>query len=524
MTNIGITKPCHNCRRRRLRCDRSWPTCNKCTLSGQECLGYGKVFVWTQAIDSQGNPRPSPASGRRPGETGAFQPQVPPDSGGTRGDVAVGWALAGTGGLDPEQIHDVQVIYAEHAHDERVFSGHHRQQPLALRGDMSGKDIVSPGEMAATDKDMCIANTPNPDHQVDMPIRAGLLGGRSLTDPLFQDLDRTSRAYITHCDYLAQLRLRDDSSRQILIHALTAKEKAITYLRQVMGSLNLARSEVGSVVALAAMHFFVKFDLIDFEPRVVVEKGEEVEKIQGWRSHLEAASIVLELLALDPTRHASTRILRDCVIADCFIELLEVMKRVEVNSYLSCPPEILKIILSASQLSCQGPYTDFDLAAADQARALIVEALAFDIDVWVDQLRQLPHVTDIKSRFHVASAHRSAVCLYIIRALPVVRVVYPVDANFLVNDILCHLGQIHDEDPYFKATSWPTFIAGAETRDAGHRDSTLKRMFAIWQICPWGYIFAAIRMLKHAWQIQDTNPESNVNWLQELKKDGYLIV
>ncbi|KID97926.1 acriflavine sensitivity control protein acr-2, partial [Metarhizium majus ARSEF 297] len=608
MPNIRITKPCHNCRRRRLRCDRSWPTCNKCTLSGQECLGYGKVFVWTQAIDSQGNPRPSPASGRRPGETGAFQPQAPPDSGGTRGDVAVGWALAGTGGLDPDQIHDVQVIYAEHAHDERVFRGHYQQQPLALRGAMPGKDIVSPGEMATTDKDVCIANTPNPDHQVDMPIRAGLLGGRSLTDPLFQDLDRTSRAYITHfndrvcrdlvardsdsnpfrelipltnrhplllqvliatsaihcCnlfrpnnsiptsltnpgDYLAQLRLRDDSSRQILIDALTAKEKAIAYLRQAMGSLNLARSEVGSVVALAAMHFFVKFDLIDFEPRVVDEKdGKEVEKIQGWRYHLEAASIVLELLALDPTRHASTRILRDCVIADCFIyhilgstlaetamasriarcgsELLEVMKRVEVNSYLSCPPEILKIILSASQLSCQGPYTDFDLAAAEQARALIDEACAFDIIAWADQLRQLPNVTDIKSRFHVASAHRSAVCLYIIRALPVVRVVYPVDANILVNDILYHLGQIHDEDPYFKATSWPTFIAGAETRDVGHRESTLKRMFAIWQICPWGYIFAAIRMLKHAWQIQDANPESNVNWLQELKKDGYLIV
>lgn len=211
-------------------------------------------------------------------------------------------------------------------------------------------------------------------------------------------------------------------------------------------------------------------------------------------------------------------------IARCGSELLEVMKRVEVNSYLSCPPEILKIILSASQLSCQGPYTDFDLAAADQARALIVEAHAFDINVWVDQLRQLPDVTDIKSRFHVASAHRAAVCLYIIRALPVVRVVYPVDANILVNDILLHLGQIHDEDPYFKATSWPTFIAGAETRDLGHRKSTLDRMFAIWQICPWGYIFAAIRMLKHAWQIQDTNPESNVNWLQELKKDGYLIV
>lgn len=59
----SITKPCHNCRRRRLRCDRSWPTCHKCAVSGQDCLGYGKVFVWTQGIDAQGNVNPPP--GRR---------------------------------------------------------------------------------------------------------------------------------------------------------------------------------------------------------------------------------------------------------------------------------------------------------------------------------------------------------------------------------------------------------------------------------------------------------------------------
>lgn len=47
-------KPCHNCKRRRLRCDRSVPACLKCTRSGQECLGYGKLFVWAQGIASRG--------------------------------------------------------------------------------------------------------------------------------------------------------------------------------------------------------------------------------------------------------------------------------------------------------------------------------------------------------------------------------------------------------------------------------------------------------------------------------------
>lgn len=48
------TKPCHNCRRQRLRCDRSYPHCNKCIAAGKECLGYGQLFRWTGAVASRG--------------------------------------------------------------------------------------------------------------------------------------------------------------------------------------------------------------------------------------------------------------------------------------------------------------------------------------------------------------------------------------------------------------------------------------------------------------------------------------
>lgn len=47
-------KRCHNCRRQRLRCDRSYPHCNKCVLAGKECLGYGQLFRWTGAVASRG--------------------------------------------------------------------------------------------------------------------------------------------------------------------------------------------------------------------------------------------------------------------------------------------------------------------------------------------------------------------------------------------------------------------------------------------------------------------------------------
>lgn len=211
-------------------------------------------------------------------------------------------------------------------------------------------------------------------------------------------------------------------------------------------------------------------------------------------------------------------------IARYAFELLPVMKRVEVNSYLSCPPELLQIILSASQLSYQAPDTDSTLTAADEALQLIDEALAFDIPNWASQLQQASQVADLDSRIHVASAHRSAACLYILQALPLIRAVRPVDTDFLVDDILGHLSHIDEKDPYFKASSWPAFIAGAETRDAEKRTWTMKRLMAIWAICPWGYVFTAIEMLKATWQMQDAG--GSKNWLQDLKAMGfgYLIV
>lgn len=202
------------------------------------------------------------------------------------------------------------------------------------------------------------------------------------------------------------------------------------------------------------------------------------------------------------------------------------MKRVQVHSYyLSCPPEILQIILAASQLTPEAPWTDWTLSVADEALVLIDQALAFDIPSWASQLQQLGNVTDVESRVHIASAHRSAACLYVLQALPLARAIRPVDTDFLVADILSHLSSISETDPYFKATSWPTFIAGAETRDPEKRTWLLSRLLAIWDICPWGYIFTAIEMLKATWGLQDGGSghrdENGVNWLQDLKGLGF---
>lgn len=105
--------------------------------------------------------------------------------------------------------------------------------------------------------------------------------------------------------YLAQLRSRDLVSRQALIDALTAKQKAMGHLREVLDTLDPA----GSEVALAAMHFFIKFDLIDLHNR----------QESGWKAHLEGAASIMALLTPETMTPASSRLLRDTVIADLFM-------------------------------------------------------------------------------------------------------------------------------------------------------------------------------------------------------------
>jgi hypothetical protein len=47
-------KACHTCRRRRVKCDRTLPQCQKCAGAGVECLGYGRLILWNQGIASRG--------------------------------------------------------------------------------------------------------------------------------------------------------------------------------------------------------------------------------------------------------------------------------------------------------------------------------------------------------------------------------------------------------------------------------------------------------------------------------------
>ncbi|SPN96625.1 related to fungal transcriptional regulatory protein [Cephalotrichum gorgonifer] len=437
-----LNNPCHNCRRRRLRCDRSRPSCNKCSSLGRECLGYDKLFVWTQVCR----------------------------------DLA--------------------------AHDGPDCNPFRELIPLSLAHPFLLHIIIATSAMH-------MSNISHPPITTQPPL---------LPDP---------------ADHLQCLRATDGISRRAFLDSLVAKDRAIQHLRYVLKD----PKGVDRGVLLAAMLFFVNFELID------LGRG-------GWKDHLHGACRILDLLRpeVSPVKLDSRTALHDCIVSDFVIyhilgstlvsaglaasiakhalNLSPLMERVEATSYLCCPATILQLILSASRLSGDATGPEIPHSVTMSALDIIHHAMAFDIRAWAVSIQPRIKVPDLASRTAVAMAHRAALCLYILQAVPSTRPHAPVSVDALVRVILNHLSEVDEGDVHFKATSWPTFIAGAEARDYDTRVWVLSRLMRMWECCPWGYVFAAVEMLRRTWRMRDDGSVGEAGWLQELwaMDMGFLIV
>lgn len=210
-------------------------------------------------------------------------------------------------------------------------------------------------------------------------------------------------------------------------------------------------------------------------------------------------------------------------------QIPSILQRAAANSYLCCPPEILAILHSASELS----NIPSDVASEDDVRAaalaLIQEAQAFDINAWANDLRNISYLQDapIQSRIHAGSAHRLAACLYILQAIPSLSNMknHEEVAEALSRDIFEHLSSIPDTDPNFKATTWPTFIAGAEASGRVRREWVMDRLQRLVVSCPWGFLYTAMETLQVIWDL-DNKGKGTKSWVQTLKDPemNFLIV
>lgn len=174
------TKPCHNCRRQRLRCDRSYPHCNKCAASGKECLGYGKLFRWTGAIASRGK-----LAGRTSSAPVAAETENGNDASRDADEIdaemlAEMGAEAGTEAPSP-------VLAVAKVRSRRSSSMSARVSIIPWNGHY--------GRRMSADAEIPLP-TPLPRSPHIKPSSPWVLA-----DPLFQDLNQSDRFYLNYCAF-----------------------------------------------------------------------------------------------------------------------------------------------------------------------------------------------------------------------------------------------------------------------------------------------------------------------------------
>ncbi|KAK1751528.1 fungal-specific transcription factor domain-containing protein [Echria macrotheca] len=479
---------CHNCRRRRLRCDRSFPACLKCSVNGEACLGYGQILRWADAPALRGRlAGKHRASEIRTGPTGHVN--SPDDTEVRRADDEVAELGVIASLLDP---------MVNNLDRKSRYYVHHFATTVC-------RDLVS------IDQD-----NHNP-FRIMIPL---------ITH--YQYLEAIVIATSAmHLATLHRFRAPDvPTTGRELVDALAAKGRAIRLLHDAVEGTTTTMANRAPL--LAAVVFFVNLDLIDSG------KG-------GWKAHMKAArSLIAAIYRSSSIQNqqvdATLAPLADAITADCLtyhilastistvpgpsamdkdVDVLAVLERAQAYSYHGCPPVVMRSILRASH-----PTTADPGQLLDTVRSV-------DVHAWVQSITGLPAHDDTTARIELASAHRAAACLYILLSSDQ-SVDKRDDIDNMVLQILQHLEKIPGDHVLLKGTVWPTFMAGAQTDDPYWRAWCFERLRAVWTrnpwVCPWGYVLTATEMMERIWTARDKG--EGTNWLRGLKdsKEDLLIV
>ncbi|EED19872.1 C6 finger domain protein Acr-2, putative [Talaromyces stipitatus ATCC 10500] len=185
-----MTKGCYTCRRRRIVCDNGFPTCRKCRNAGKECLGYQKPLVWVKGgVASRGK--------------------------------MMGLSFDDVSG--PSQSSGNSFVMSSGA-------GMHSQSMLpfdSVNGDVDSAMDQHHGALEHS-----------PHYQTETPMY-------SLVDPLFQDVNKTSRFYINIFNHLS-------------VRCLALYDEVRNPYRELIPYINGSPVLADSLAAIGALQFIYK--------------------------------------------------------------------------------------------------------------------------------------------------------------------------------------------------------------------------------------------------------------------------
>ena len=197
------------------------------------------------------------------------------------------------------------------------------------------------------------------------------------------------------------------------------------------------------------------------------------------------------------------------------------------------------MIETGAQL-CQSSSQYFSTSLRQhQAVCLLRAAQTFDPLVWATSIQVRSPTADLVDRTHVAYAHRAAVCIYLSRvALSLDTTICSSKLEIYVADAITHLSFIRPDNALFTATTWPAFVAGAETNDRASQDWVAMRFRELWDVEPWGLIKGALGVLERIWagkrsglgtgsdEYHSMEKKESGDWIKGLRETGvdWLVV
>jgi hypothetical protein len=194
-------------------------------------------------------------------------------------------------------------------------------------------------------------------------------------------------------------------------------------------------------------------------------------------------------------------------------EVFNSIQRSERTTFIGCPADLLYLILVVNwqywskmhpESNSSSNTTKTQTSALCTSSASIINSIeSFCPTSWAQETSLLSPRPDIAQRVHLASAYKSAVLIYTIRALRP----YPHAHSFPiaehVSNIIDHLANIPADDPFLKCILWPTFIAGAESEDEERREAVKSLFQPFWLVFRSNNASNALAVLEQIWRKVD---------------------
>ncbi|KAF9894876.1 hypothetical protein FE257_004497 [Aspergillus nanangensis] len=409
-------KVCHTCRRRRVKCDRSLTSCKRCLTDGLECQGYGKLFLWNQGVASRG---------KMMGKTFDLPPSRP---------AKVSGFKASTPSPNDSQIIDCPVTYESTSFYLPLVDPSIQDFSPATRFYLFHFHQGFCKELVIYD----VAEQ-NPGRQ--------LLRYAHGHPVLLQSIIATSAHHLYKCT-------QPGGTNRLSIYndALVFKDRAIRLLKDALA--NVSNFDMSIMLAAVMLFIYVEFMSGDC-----------------WRAHLDGAKaligyiksyasrrllhsseglfirrwLVSEILFIDiiGSTHSSTWSLQPSIYGiEKDFDIDSILTMVEINSFSSFPAPLLKHILALVQIA-DDSSDSINPLKLDQIRARLGSIRKFDPFEWASKIQLLSPRKDIDERVQIASAYKSATCLYVSRMLPPGHLdnYTPDDRQTLVSSVIDHISQ-----------------------------------------------------------------------------------